>query len=232
MMNKDLLKQVINKIGGNADDLPDNLLTTHLKALCEALGIDTSDVQDNLMTTYLGSMHASELPDNLLTTHLEALCSKLGIDTSDMEDRLASSYFKRIVGGEISGGGSNVNYADQLYEFYGIDKAIYPYLYAWYEDANPTYKVYVYFAKTVDAGYCENVMLAQNYKMTKPFDLSSIDTFIANLEATLPASGLTSASAKWAGRETSASYYYYFNQATYDVMASQLSGANIFNLGE
>ena len=51
-MNNDLLKQVIEKVGGDVI-LPDNLTTTHLKALCETLGVDTSDMKDNLVNSYL-----------------------------------------------------------------------------------------------------------------------------------------------------------------------------------
>lgn len=52
-MDTGLLKEVITTLGGDANNLPDNLLTTHLKALCEALGVDTSDMEDNLTSSYL-----------------------------------------------------------------------------------------------------------------------------------------------------------------------------------
>lgn len=120
-MNINLLKEIIAKVGGDVENLPDNLLTTHLKALCEALGVDTSNVKDNLITTLLRAMHCSDVPDDLLTTHLKALCETLEIDTSDIADNLTSSYLQKILDGEISGGGSGGGYASQLYEHFGVN---------------------------------------------------------------------------------------------------------------
>lgn len=150
-MNNNLLKEIITKVGGNVENLPDNLLTTHLKALCEALGVDTSNVENNLITTLLKAMHGSDVPDNLLTTHLKALCETLGIDTSVLEDNLANSYLELILNGEVSGGGS---LEDQLYKFYGVDKGVYPYVvvrYTTYGQAN------VYFSSDLKGAISSNM---------------------------------------------------------------------------
>lgn len=100
----------------------------------------------------------SELPDNLKSTLLQKLCETLGIDTSDMGDKLYNSYLKKIIN-EYAGGGDVKTYADQLYEFYGVDKEVYPYIcFCYRPDSNASSNLYFSNTQVIDKPQAMNCM--------------------------------------------------------------------------
>ena len=159
-----------------------------------------------------------------IKTQLQKLLDEANAKTTKTDADITTAMSTLIEGYGVgdSGGGSSKTYADQLYEFYGVDKSVYPYVSIVYMGSEKT--LAVAFGKTVSQNTSSKLAFTgiahKSVILSDPIDNVNLETLVNRVMYNIRVSDLSygSGSASWTMKTG------IYVASNFDVVSTAISG--------